>query len=97
MVSQYIEKHSLKVQIGTAVSVLIFIIISTYNMTKFATAMESTDERINARVDHLSEKYVTMRGDLSAMQADSNVIKVKLATLEAIMLRVESAINKNHP
>ena len=92
MVNQYIEKYGIKIQVGVAIVALIFIVVTTYNMTRFTESMRTADERVNARVDHLSDKYVTIRADIDRMQTDSSDIKTQLSNIQTILIRVEAKI-----
>ena len=86
---EVLRNHSFKIQIVTIVSVILFIVSTTWNIATTANRIEEGIVDVNRRVDHLSDKYTTVRADITAMQSQETDIKIKLYTLEAILTRIE--------
>lgn len=82
------------IQLGVAVSVVIFIIISSFNIGLAVEKITYEIEDTNRRVDHLSDKYISMREDMTVLQGQNSIVNTKLATLEVILTRVETSIIK---
>lgn len=100
MTENSIEKHSFKITIGVAISVLIFIITMSYNIAVWTTQTNADLNEINDRIDHLSEKYVTMREDISSLESKANErdiqlteIKTKLVNIETLLVEIKQKIN----
>lgn len=89
-----LKNKPLVIQLGTAVAIIIFLVTWSY---RWGGQMERIDFRIddtNARVDHLSEKYTTVRQDITALQVQNNEVKAQIQVVQAILSRVEATLQE---
>ena len=87
-----LKNKPLVIQLGVAVSIVIFLVFWSYNAGTTMERINFEIEDVNNRVDHLSEKYTTVRQDITVLQAQGSDIKARLMTIEAILSRIEQKL-----
>lgn len=100
-----LKDKPLMIQLGTLVSVIIFVVGSTWYVSQTLGAMMLRIETLesshrfeiddtNRRIDHLSEKYTTVRSDITALQTQNTEVKAQLSVVQAILQRVEITLQE---
>lgn len=91
-----IEKHSFTISISVAVVVIMSLAVMSYNFATWKTHIETAYADVERSVEHLSEKYVTLRADVEAQEAIDNsralemvTIKGQLQNITAIVLEIK--------
>jgi peptidoglycan hydrolase CwlO-like protein len=96
-----IEKHTIKISLGIAFSVIIFLLVMSFNLATYKSHVDNDIININSRVDHLSDKYVDIRSDIDYMQEKATArdiqlteIKTKLANIELLLIEIKQDIKE---
>ncbi len=93
---QSIEKHSIKISLGVAAVVIVFLINLSMNFTSWQVNMEAEQKELDTRVTHVGEKIVGMRSDINVLIERANdrdiqlaTINTKLGNIEALLLEIK--------
>lgn len=96
-----IEKHSFKISIWVALTIIIFLVTMTYNFSNWKKDIESEQKSIISKVDHIWEKYTLVREDITQLQDKSSdkdiqlaTINVKLTNIELLMIELKADIKQ---
>lgn len=96
-----IDKQQFKITIAIAVSVAIFIIMSTFFLTSWKSQMENRIDHVDTRQAHLAEKYVDMDAKISSLEiagSDRDIelakINTKLANIEALLIEIKADLHE---
>lgn len=89
-----LKNKPLVIQLGTALAIVIFLITWSFRWGGQMERINYEIEDTNSRVDHLSDKYVTMRQDITILQNQNNDITNRLTRIETILERIEKNISK---
>jgi len=94
-----IEKHNFKISIGIAITVIIFLLITSYNFATWKSEMEATHKEMDDRIIHIGEKIITMRSDINILKEQANgrdiqlaQINTKLANIELLLIDIKQDI-----
>jgi len=94
-----IEKHNFKISIGVAITVIIFLLIMSYNFATWKSEMEATHKEMDDRIIHIGEKIINMRSDINILKEQANgrdiqlaQINTKLANIELLLIDIKQDI-----
>jgi len=87
-----IEKHSIKISIGVAATVIIFLMIMTANFTTWKTDVEDRIDHVDTRQTHLAEKYVKINERLTDLENENTDFKVQMATIQTQLSNIEKIL-----
>jgi len=97
-----IEKHSFKISIGVAVTVIIFLIAFAFKLGAIQSQNAAIHDEITAKCDHIGDKIVDMRSDIDALEATDNsravdiaTINTKLANIETLLIEIKQDLRDN--
>ena len=95
-IEKSIEKHSIKISIGVAITVILFLLTMTAQFTRWQTEMEAHNKEFDDRISHVGEKVVGMRADINELKIENIDVKVRLATIETKLTNIESLLLEIH-
>jgi len=84
-----IEKHSFKISIGVAIVVCLFLITIAINFTDWKGKMENRCQENEDKIEHIGEKIIGMRAQLTALETENTDLKVRLAMIETKLTNIE--------
>ena len=90
-----IKKHSFKIQIATAVAVVLFVITTTAYFTQRVADIESRIRHLDGKTDLYTERYEQTILEQIQLQIDIAKIQTKLGSIESLLLEVKSDL-KTH-
>ena len=71
----------------------------SYNFATWKTGIEASNNEINDRITHISEKYIDMRDDIDIIEDKANgrdiqltEIKTKLVNIETLLVEIKQDI-----
>lgn len=91
---QFIEKHSIKIQLGVAVSVLVIIIGFTSQVGAKLKENDLTHDTLSKTVQLNSDDITDLQLKAQASEVAMMEIKTKLANIEAMTLEIKQRLNK---
>lgn len=96
-----VDKKLIHVSIGTAVSIVIFLLVMSAQLASWKSDIENTLDEHDDRITHVGEKIVDMRADLKSIQQnaakrDIEVAKIntKLANIELQLIEIKDLIKE---
>lgn len=102
VLQQNIEKHSIKISLGVAATVIIFLIVMSANFARWQAEMEATHKEFDDRITHVGEKVVNMRSNIEELKdkaSDRDVelakINTKLSNIETLLIEIRQDL-KDH-
>lgn len=97
-----IEKHSIKISIGVAITVVIFLIAMTANFVSWKAQMESNHQEYDARIKQLDAKFLEMKLQIEELDDKATArdiqlaeIKTKLINIEALLVDIKSDLREH--
>ena len=94
-----IEKHNFKISIGVAITVIIFLLIMSFNFATWKSEMEATHKDLDDRIIHIGEKIIIIRSDINILKDQANgrdiqlaQINTKLANIELLLIDIKQDI-----
>ena len=87
-----IKKHSFKIQVGTAIVVLLFCVGTTYKVTKAFNDVEKSIEHIKGKTDLYNERYDEMERRVDTTELNYVEIKTKLLNIETLLMEMKQRI-----
>jgi hypothetical protein len=87
-----IEKHSIKISLGVAVTVIIFLIIMAFNFATWKTEIRSEIDHIDTRQTHLAEKYVGLNERLTDLEVENTAFKVQMAEIQVQLKNIQTIL-----
>jgi len=90
--AESIEKHSIKISIGVAITVIIFLIIMTANFASWKAAMEAEHDSMMKSQVHMEEGLQTLKVRLYALEDENTDFKVQLATIDTKLASIETLL-----
>jgi len=92
MMKATIDKHQFKITVAMAVSILIFIIITTAQFATWKAETEACHNELDDRITHIGEKVVLIRADINALKEKANSRDVELATINTKLANIEALL-----
>ena len=89
-----LKKHSVKIQVGTLIAIIIFIATFSSNYTQRMADIESNLRHLNGKTELYTERYATTIADQQALKIDMAKIQTKLTSIEALILEVKTDLKK---
>ena len=87
-----IEKHQVKISLGVAAVVIIFLMTMSVNFASWKTHMEDEHKALSARQDHIAEKYVSIRAEVDMLEEAADQRDVQMATINAKLANIEALL-----
>lgn len=94
-----IEKHSFKISVGVAITVIIFLLVMSFNFATWKADMNADHKEFDDRINHVSNGFYSNQESILALQAidsdrdvDIALINAKLANIEALLLEIKQDI-----
>ena len=88
------NKSPLVLPLGTAITVILFIIGSTWNITNVTNTIASRQDRLETGYGHIVEELKSHALSIEQLKQNEGIIKIQLGKLESILERVEAGQNK---
>ena len=92
MVHESIEKHGLKITVGVAVSIVLFIIMTTLSFTSWKTSMEAEHLAMTVRQDFLSDGHFSIREYIDVMEKRQDSTEITLTRVETKLISIETLL-----
>lgn len=96
-----LEDKPVAIHITTALTVIIFIIGFTWNIRDFAQDFEAKQYNLESRQILIEANLINATNDIQkneskieTLQASETNIRVKIADIKSILLRLEESVNK---
>ena len=89
---QTIKKHTVKIQIATIVSIILFIVATTWWIAIEKSRLEEQLARSVDEIEELSEDLEVMKKDIKLNANNNNEIRIELASIEARLINIESIL-----
>jgi len=89
-----LKNKPLVIQLTTAIAFIGFVVYWSFMVGATLEGIEFRVEDTNRRVDHLSEKYVTIRDDVTVLQEKNSDVLMRIKVLEEILMRMEKTQNE---
>ncbi len=86
---QSIEKHQFNISIAVAVSLIVFLVWLTINITKRQTNMESRVDKNDETITHVWDKYIWMRNEIEEMKKNDQWKEIQLAEMNIKLANIE--------
>lgn len=96
MTEENISKSSIRIQIGTAITVILFAIYTTLNIQ---TRLNNTDNAVNElriRDNHFEEEIHKNIDDIEVLKEKANLHSVHFAEITARLVSIEKALSAIH-
>ncbi len=87
-----IEKHQLKITIGVAVVVLLFIIGATVQFSSWKANMEQDITLLEKGMEHHARAYTEHDTRLDVLEGENTDIQVRLAMIETKLTTIETIL-----
>lgn len=87
-----IEKHSFKISIGVAISVILFLLACAMNLATWKTTIENEIKQIDSKQDHLTEKYINLNERITELEEENTNGKVQIAKIETRLINIEALL-----
>jgi len=87
-----IEKHQLKITIGVAVVVLLFIIGATVQFSSWKANMEQDITLLEKGMEHHTRAYAEHDTRLDLLESENTDIQVRLAMIETKLTNIETIL-----
>ena len=82
MNKENINKHSFKIQVGVALSVLLFVVTTTIVFTKKVGEIEASIKHLNGKTDLYTERYAQTILDTQELKVDIAKIQTQLTGMQ---------------
>lgn len=92
MTEESISKNTIKIQLGTAITVILFAIYSTLNIQ---TRLNNTDNAVNElriRDNHFEEEIHKNIDQIQVLQDKTNLQAVNFAEINATLINIEKTL-----
>jgi len=94
-----IKKHSFKIQVGTAVTVILFIIGTTWSMASTQAKYELEFRTMENQYNHCNKWYVALEERMVALEKEDRdqdlilvEVRTKLNNIESMLLDIKEKI-----
>ena len=87
-----IEKHSFKISVGVAITVIIFLLVMSFNFATWKAEMQADHEIMTDRIDHISDGFYANQEAIKSLEAVDSSRAVELATINAKLANIESLL-----
>jgi len=84
-----IKRHSFKIQLATAIGVVLFVMTTTYTVTSRIKDIESNIRHLNGKTDLYTERYADTIEEQQVLKVEMAKIQTKLSSIEAIVLDIK--------
>ncbi len=92
-----IDRHQFKITVATAIVVILFMVITSYNYGVQTSVIEAEHKEFDDRIGHVGDKVIGIRADITALKEkastrdiDIATINVKLTSIEALLLDIKT-------
>jgi hypothetical protein len=96
-----IEKHNIKIQIGTTISVLLFIIYSVISLTTTKNNIDKKLETTANQYEHCLKWYNSLSEEKDAIKLDNQKqdlvlveVKTKLSNIETMLIEIKQSLKE---
>lgn len=89
---QALKKHQLKIQIGTIVAVIIFVITGTWWAARSTSKIEAKLEEIQSQAIRNKARIILLEADGAELNMNMVEIKTKLSFIETTLLEIKEQL-----